>query len=222
MPQAAIVILAAGSGSRVGAEVNKVLLDLGGRPVITHSVMTALTVPDVAAIVLVARPGEEGAVAEAVTPVIGDREVLLVRGGEERQDSERAALEVLRPMVESGEIDVIAIHDGARPFAPAELYQAVISTARQYGGSIPGVPLSSVLTTDLRPVRGALVAVQTPQAFRAETLIAAYDRGGNDATDTAAALAGDVVVHAVPGLSSNFKITWPEDVRAAARVITGS
>jgi 2-C-methyl-D-erythritol 4-phosphate cytidylyltransferase len=130
MPQAAIVILAAGSGSRVGAEVNKVLLDLGGRPVITHSVMTALTVPDVAAIVLVARPGEEGAVAEAVTPVIGDREVLLVRGGEERQDSERAALEVLRAMVESGEIDVIAIHDGARPFAPAELYQAVISTAR--------------------------------------------------------------------------------------------
>lgn len=222
MPQAAIVILAAGSGSRVGAEVNKVLLDLGGRPVITHSVMTALTVPDVAAIVLVARPGEEGAVAEAVTPIIGDREVLLVRGGEERQDSERAALEVLRPMVESGEIDVIAIHDGARPFAPAELYQAVISTARQYGGSIPGVPLSSILTTDLRPVRGALVGVQTPQAFRAETLIAAYDRGGNDATDTAAALAGDVVVHAVLGSSSNFKITWPEDVRAAARVITGS
>ncbi|BBH17033.1 2-C-methyl-D-erythritol 4-phosphate cytidylyltransferase [Nocardioides baekrokdamisoli] len=222
MSKAAIVILAAGSGSRVGAEVNKILLDLGSHPVIAHSVITALQVPDVAAVVLVARPGEEGAIAEAVTPVIGDREVLLIAGGEERQDSERAALDVLRPRVTSGEVDVIAIHDGARPFASVELYQAVISTARTHGGAIPGVPLSSVLTTDLKPVEGTLVGVQTPQAFRATALLAAYDRGGNTATDTAAALADDVVVRAVPGTSHNFKITWPEDVRAAERLIRGS
>src|SRR5690348_17677554 len=115
MPRAAIVILAAGSGSRVGAEVNKVLLDLGGQPVLAHSLVTALSVPAIAAIVLVARPGEEEAVAAAVTPVIGDREVLLVRGGEECQDRERAALDVLRPLVRSGEVEVIAIHEGARP-----------------------------------------------------------------------------------------------------------
>jgi 2-C-methyl-D-erythritol 4-phosphate cytidylyltransferase len=222
MPKAAIVILAAGSGSRVGAEVNKVLLDLGGQPVIAHSVATALMVPEVAVIVLVARADEETDIANAVTPIIGDREVLLVRGGEERQDSERAALDVVRPLVESGEIDVIAIHDGARPFASAELYGTVIETAREHGGAIPGVPLSSVLTTDLRPVEGRLIAVQTPQAFGARTLLSAYDRGGNDATDTAAALAGELVVHAVPSTSGNFKITWPEDVRAAARVIMGS
>ena len=222
MPKAAIVILAAGSGSRVGAEVNKVLLDLGGQPVIAHSVITALGVPDVAAIVLVARPGEEDSIAAAVTPVIGDREVLLVRGGEERQDSERAALEVLRPLVASDQVDVIAIHDGARPFASIDLYGSIIETARMHGGAIPGVPLSSLLTTELKPVTGTLVAVQTPQAFRAQALVAAYDRGGNDATDTAAVLAGDLVVHAVPSTSANFKITWPEDVRAAARVITGS
>lgn len=222
MPRAAIVILAAGSGSRVGAEVNKVLLDLGGQPVLAHSLVTALSVPDIAAIVLVARPGEEEAVAAAVTPVIGDREVLLVRGGEERQDSERAALDVLRPLVRSGEVDVIAIHDGARPFASTELYRSIIETAREHGGAIPGVPLSSLLTTDLRPVRGTVVGVQTPQAFRAQELIAAYDRGGNDATDTATVVAGDLVVHSVPSTSGNFKITWPEDVRAAARLITES
>ena len=222
MPKAAIVILAAGSGSRVGADVNKVLLDLGPHPVIAHSIITALAVPDVATVVLVARPGEESAIAEAVTPVIGDREVLLVSGGEERQDSERAALNVLRPLVAAGEIDVIAIHDGARPFAPVALYSAVISSARDHGGAIPGVPLSSVLTTDLEPVDGPLVGVQTPQAFRAEALMGAYGRAGNVATDTAAALAGAVVVHAVPSTSRNFKITWPEDVGAATRLITES
>lgn len=222
MSKAAIVILAAGSGSRVGAEVNKVLLGLGTHTVIAYSVMTALTVPDVAAVVLVARPGEEGAIAEAVTPVIGDRELLLVSGGEERQDSERAALDILRPLVATGEVDVIAIHDGARPFASVALYSAVISSAREHGGAIPGVPLSSVLSSDLKPVDGTLIGVQTPQAFRAEALLTAYDRGGNQATDTAAALARDVVVHAVPSTSRNFKITWPEDVRAATRLITES
>ena len=218
MPKAAIVILAAGSGSRVGAETNKVLLQLGSRAVIAHSVATALDVPEVAAIVLVARPGEEAELGEAVTPVIADREVLLVRGGEERQDSERAALDVLRPWVASGEIDVIAIHDGARPFASVELYSAVIATARVHGGAIPAVPLSSVLSTELIPVSGPLVGVQTPQAFRAEALLAAYDRGGNAATDTAAVLASDVGVRAVPSTAGNFKITWPEDVHAAERL----
>lgn len=222
MPRAAIVILAAGSGSRVGAEVNKVLLPLGHQPVIAHSLANALQVPDVAAVVLVARPGEEPEIADAVTPVIGDREVLLVPGGLERQDSERAALEVLRPMVESGEVDVIAIHDGARPLAPVELYTDVISAAREAGGAIPAVPLSSVLTLGLHAVDGVLVGVQTPQAFRAAALLAAYDRGGNDATDTAAALAGEVTVRAVASSSGNLKITWPEDVRAAERLITES
>lgn len=222
MSKAAIVILAAGSGSRVGAEVNKVLLDIGPHTVIAHSVATALAVPDVAAVVLVARPGEEAALAAAVTPVIGDREVLLICGGEERQDSERAALALLRPLVTAGEVDVIAIHDGARPFAPAALYSSVITAARADGGAIPGVPLSSVLTADLKAVDGTLVGVQTPQAFRADALLAAYDRGGSEATDTAAALAEDVVVRAVPSTSRNFKITWPEDVRAAARLITES
>lgn len=222
MPKSAIVILAAGSGSRVGAEVNKVLLELGPQPVIAHSLATALQVPDVARVVLVARPGEESAIADAVTSVIGDREVILVPGGEERQDSERAALDVLRPFIASGEIDVIAIHDGARPLAPVALYAIAIATAREYGGAIPAVPLTSVLTTDLRAVEGSLVGVQTPQAFRADALLAAYDRGGNQATDTAAALGDDVVVRAVPSTTRNLKITWPEDVRAAQRLITES
>lgn len=221
MPHAAIVVLAAGSGSRVGAEVNKVLLDLGPLPVIAHSLATALEVPGVARVVLVARPGEEEAIAEAVTGVIGEREVLLVPGGEERQDSERAALEVLRPWVASGEVDVIAIHDGARPLASVELYEAVIAAAREHGGAVPAVRLASVLSTDLRPVEGDLVGVQTPQAFDARALLTAYDEG-NQATDTAAALGDAVVVHAVRSTTRNLKITWPEDVRTAERLITES
>ena len=84
---AAVVILAAGSGSRVGAEVTKVLLPLGDAPVLAWSVRAALAVPDVRRVVLVVRPGEEEAVAAAVTPHLGDREVHVVPGGASRHAS---------------------------------------------------------------------------------------------------------------------------------------
>ena len=77
---AAVVILAAGSGSRVGAEVNKVLLPLGDAPVLAWSVRDALALPDVRRVVLVVRPGERDAVSAAVAPYLGDGEVSLVDG----------------------------------------------------------------------------------------------------------------------------------------------
>jgi 2-C-methyl-D-erythritol 4-phosphate cytidylyltransferase len=230
---AAIVLLAGGSGSRVGAEVNKVLLPLGPTTVLGRSVATALEVPDVARIVLVVRAGEESAVAEAIVPLLGDREVAVVAGGATRHQSEWHAIQVLAADIEDGTVDVVAIHDSARPLAGAGLYSATIAAAREYGGAIPAAPLGHLLTRALAPIGGAgqsngqgdgLVGVQTPQSFRAHDLLAAYRTAADEDaefTDTAGCLEryGSVRIAAVPSTRANLKVTFPEDVATAEGLI---
>lgn len=232
---AALVLLAAGSGTRVGAATNKVLLPLHGSgdpstSALGHAVLTALAVDEVARIVLVAREGDEQEVAAAVVPLLGDREVALVVGGATRHASERAALDALRPDIESGHVDVVAIHDTARPLASADLFAQTIRAAREHGGAIPVTPLPQLVTRGLRPALdpadgGTLVGVQTPQSFRAAQLLAAYDqaaRDGFDGTDTAACLerySPECRVVGVPGSPLNLKVTFAEDLPAAAALV---
>ena len=224
----AVVVVAAGSGSRVGAEVNKVLLPLAGRPVLAWSVATALAVADVRRVVVVVRPGEEAAVAEALGPVLpadGDVEVRLVPGGATRHDSEWAGLRALAADVESGLVDVVAVHDGARPLAPTSLYAEVLAQARAHGGAIPVAPASGLLGPTGPVAR--VGAVQTPQAFRAAELLAAYtaaERDGFGGTDTAACLERyrgdeDLRVRAVRSTSTNLKVTFPEDLGVAEALL---
>lgn len=219
-PATAVVILAAGSGSRVGAEVNKVLLTLRGVPVLVWSLRDALALPGVRRVVLVVRPEDRAAVSEAVAPHLGDREVLLVDGGATRHASEWAALQVLATDVESGAVDVVVVHDGARPLAGLALWQSVVEAAREHGGAVPMVPVTQLVREDLAPVTDPVGGVQTPQAFRAGDLLAAYRaaaREGFEGTDTSACAAAyaDVVVAAVPGSALNLKVTFPEDVALA-------
>jgi 2-C-methyl-D-erythritol 4-phosphate cytidylyltransferase len=222
----ALVVLAAGSGTRVGAATNKVLLPLGSTTALERSVTTALAVEGVRRLVLVVRAEDRDAVAEAVAPLLGDREATVVLGGTTRHGSEWNALRVLRPQIESGEIDVVVIHDAARPLAGPDLYNAVIAAAREHGGAIPAAPLTQLVTRDLAPVPGELAGVQTPQAFRAGALLAAYaqaEREGGDFTDTAGCLARyatDVAIAAVTSSALNLKVTFAEDVAAAAALAT--
>ena len=223
---AAVVILGAGSGTRMGAEVNKVLLDLDGMPVLAHSVRTVLGLPDVDQVVLVCRPGEEDAVGAAVRPHLGDRDLLLVPGGATRHASEQAALRVLAGPIGSGEVDVVVIHDGARALAPAALFTQAIATARECGGAVPTVALAGLLSRDPREElpAGRLAGVQTPQAFRAPPLLEAYAsaaRDGFEGTDTAACLERyrpDLVIETIPSGPANLKITYPEDLVTASRL----
>lgn len=232
-PTAAVVVLAAGSGSRVGAEVNKILLPLRGMPLIAWSVRTALEVPGVDPVVVVCRPGERAEVATALQPVIDDREILLIDGGATRQASEQAALDLLAPRVADGAVDVIALHDGARPLAGVGLFEAAITVAREYGGAVPAFDLPGLLprtSADASPNSGSgarLAGVQTPQAFRAGPLLAAYTAAGAagfDGTDTAAAFAAfapgaDLVIRAVPSSARNLKVTFAEDLPVAERLL---
>lgn len=198
------------------------LLPLGTTTVLGASVRTALTVEGVRRLVVVVRPGEQDAVAAALTPVLGDREVLLVPGGESRHASEWAALQALRDDIDAGEIDVVAIHDGARPLATASLYTQVLAAARQRGGAIPVAPVPGLVGRDLQPRTG--VGVQTPQAFRAAELLEAHARARHDGfegTDTAGVLERYTAVEiaAVPSSALNLKVTFAEDVAAAEQLI---
>lgn len=226
---AAVVVLAAGAGARVGAGSNKVLLPLGDRPVLAWSVTAALTVPDVRRLLVVVRAGEADLVADALTPHLGPGdagsgpEVGIVEGGASRHASEWSALRALRPDIESGAVDVVAIHDGARPLAPPALFEATLAAAREHGGAIPCVRLPGLLALDGHPLPAELDGVQTPQAFRATELLGAYaaaDADGFDGTDTAAAWSRytDLPIAAVPSSPTNLKITFPEDLELALRL----
>jgi 2-C-methyl-D-erythritol 4-phosphate cytidylyltransferase len=223
----AVVILAAGSGTRVGAEVNKVLLPLRDAPVLVWSLRDALALPDVRRLVLVVRPEDRTAVEDAVAPHLGDREVLVVDGGATRHASEWAALQVLAADIETGEVDVVVVHDGARPLAGVRLWQAVVDAAREVGGAIPVVPVTQLLHDDLTRVAEAVGGVQTPQAFRAREVLAAYRAAAEDGfegTDTAACVSAyaGVPVAAVTSTALNLKVTFPEDVALAVELSGGS
>lgn len=224
---AAVVIVAAGSGSRVGASVNKVLLPLGDRPVLAWSVRDALAAAGVSRVVVVIRPSDRSAVEQALGPHLGDAEVVLVDGGASRHRSEWAALRFLASWIEAGEVDLVAIHDGARPLAGTALFDATLAAALHHDGAIPVVPAGDLLTTSMVAVDPPLYGVQTPQAFDARLLLAAHRaaaESGFEGTDTAAVLAqhADVAVAAVAGTPRNLKITFADDVALAERLISRS
>lgn len=229
-PRAAAVILAAGSGSRVGAThaaqpLNKVLLPLAGIPILARSMRTVLKVGGIHRVVLVGRPEDHDAVREAVAPHLGAHDVWLVAGGADRHGSEWQALLTLAEEIEDGELDVVAIHDAARPLASGGLWRRIIDAADEHGGAIPvqAMPRLSYRDGSLAP--DGLVGVQTPQAFRARDLLGAYRRADADGwtgSDTAACLErySEVAVHAVPSTATNLKVTFPEDVSLAEGLLT--
>ncbi len=224
-PQAAAVLLAAGSGTRLGSSVNKVLLPVGGIPILARSVRTVLEVVGVHRIVLVVRPEDRDAVSEAVSPHLGAHDLWVVDGGAHRHDSEWQALRTLAADIEDGEIDVVAIHDAARPLAPASLWRAVIDTAAEHGGAIPVLPTPRLSHRDGSVAPADLVGVQTPQAFRARELLGAHRRAAAEGfvgTDTAACLEryGDIALVGVPSTAANLKVTFPEDVEQAETLLS--
>ncbi len=219
-------MLAAGEGRRVGHDTNKVLLPLAGRRVFTWSIRWATTLPNVSHVVLVIREGDQESVHATLRRELPDTEVTVVTGGASRHESEWRALSALRPAIEDGETDVVVIHDAARPLASAALFRDVIEAADKHGGSLPVIdqPALTPLHDGGAEVQDRTVAVQTPQAFRAAPLLAAYtaaDAEGFVGTDTASCVERytDIPVHCVTGDARNIKITFPEDLFLAERLL---
>jgi 2-C-methyl-D-erythritol 4-phosphate cytidylyltransferase len=225
MPRTAVLLLAAGSGTRVGAGTNKVLLRMAGAPVLAWSLRTITALGYVDRLVVVHRGEDRDAVAEVVSRELPEGyEATLVSGGATRHDSEWRGLQVLRADVDAGRIEVVAIHDAARPLADAALFDATVRAAREQGGAIPVRAQPGLLDRDSGAAVAGVVGVQTPQSFRAAALLDAYTRAEADGfrgTDTATCVAryGDVAVRAVPAPATNVKITFAEDIALAARLL---
>lgn len=227
--RAVVVILCAGQGSRMRADRNKVLLPLGGRPALVWTVESFARTLAVDDILLVAHPDEVEHVREAVVAKYGLPRVLdVIPGGTTRHQSEERALEALRPRIESGAVGVVLIHDGARPLVTPEEIERVVVAARTHGGAMLGTPVGAQETLARLAPGGVVTALlptddlwraQTPQAFAARELLAAYDaarEAGFEGTDTAASY--ERMGHAVamvPGSPDNLKVTMPEDLLRA-------
>jgi 2-C-methyl-D-erythritol 4-phosphate cytidylyltransferase len=231
VPRAAVVVLAGGSGSRVGAGINKVYLRLAGRRLVSWSLASAALLPEVVTVVLVVRPQDVPLAQEVLRRDAEGLDVQVVVGGATRHGSEDAALVALAGRVEGGELDVIVVHDGARPLAGAALFRSVIQVADAVGGAVPALPASGVLPlgddgqlSAPGPSPRRLARVQTPQAFRAEDLLISYAAAheiGYQGTDTASSVEAfsPLVVRTVPGSALNLKVTYPHDLAVAERLL---
>jgi 2-C-methyl-D-erythritol 4-phosphate cytidylyltransferase len=225
----ALVVLAAGDGRRAGHDTNKVLLPLAGRRVFTWGIRWGRGLARVTHTVLVIREQDRPTVRRVLDREVDDPAVLVVEGGDSRHASEWEALRSLAPAIHAEEVDVVVIHDAARPLASTRLFGDVVETAVSDGGAVPVLEqrgLTSLASgsqaADVEGVRA--VSVQTPQAFRAAPLLAAYTRAAKDGfvgTDTAACMERytDLPVRCVPGDARNIKITYPEDLFLAERLL---
>jgi 2-C-methyl-D-erythritol 4-phosphate cytidylyltransferase len=220
----AAILLAGGSGTRLRRSENKVYLRVGGRRLLSWSLERFQASPLVDEIVLVIRAAD----AEQVSALEAPPEKLrvIVEGGSTRHASEHAGLDAIAGAIEAGAIGLVLIHDAARPFVSDDLLTRVIETARRVGGAVPSLPLETPVFRSLGPHRLAQVAVddlrrvQTPQAFWASELLAAYRNAAGDGftgVDTAESVQrySDLQVEAVPGDPRNIKVTFVEDLFAA-------
>lgn len=224
------VVLAAGLGTRVGADGNKAYLPLAGRSMVAWSLNVVTQVPEIARTVLVYRRGEHDLAGDTVTAELPAAMVELVEGGESRHASEFNVLRYLADDIESGAIDAVLIHDAARPLAGPDMFVTALSVAREFGGAIPALTIPDVVRQGPGGVESTgegvnLVRVQTPQAFRARPLLHAYRAAaadGFEGTDTSSCIEKytDEQVRTFPGEEGNLKVTYAHDVALAGCLLT--
>jgi len=214
------IIVAAGKGTRMGPNVDKLFLELNGSPVVAHTWARFDAAACVDEIVLVVREGLQPAFEELAVRYGFRKPFRLAPGGKERQDSVWNGLAAVSPQAE-----IVAIQDGARPCTAEAVIAATVAAAREVGAAVAAHAVTDTIkesaTGDLveRTLdRTRLWAVQTPQTFRVEVIrfaLAEVRRRGLGVTDDTAAceLVGQpvrLVVSALP----NPKVTRPEDLPA--------
>jgi 2-C-methyl-D-erythritol 4-phosphate cytidylyltransferase len=213
------VVVAAGSGSRLGGDVPKALRMIGGRPVVEVAVERALASASIDAVVVVVPPGSEDVVRELFATADGS--VVVVAGGSTRQRSVAAGLAAL-----GDDVDVVAVHDAARPFASPALFTTVVEAVQ--AGADAAVPVMPLVDTVKRVHEGSIVGTepreglalaQTPQACRADLLRAAIanaDASDLDFTDDSGLMEwAGASVRTVDGEPANVKITTASDLARA-------
>ncbi|MDX1430723.1 MAG: 2-C-methyl-D-erythritol 4-phosphate cytidylyltransferase [Rhodothermales bacterium] len=222
MNDVAVIIPAAGSGKRIGGTPKQFRL-LGGEPMLHRTIKCFDGIEEIGMLVVVV-PAESVADSERALADLHPHSIVVTPGGPTRQDSVRLGLARVR----SG-IQVVLVHDAARPFVSIAEIEAVISSTRQHGAAALAIPATDTLRKSSGATLGETVdregvyRMQTPQGFTRDLIVEAHasaSRKGDTATDDVelVMLRGHAV-RLVVGRSTNFKITTAEDWTLAEAIV---
>ena len=221
------VIVAAGRGTRMGPDVDKLFLPVAGRPVVAHTWLRFDAIGEIGEIILVVRDGMQSAFKEMATELGPKKPWRAVIGGKERQDSVWNGLQAL-----AKETEVVAIQDGARPCTSEALIRETLDWARQTGAAVAAQRMTDTIkeSEDGKVIarnvdRSKLWSVQTPQAFRINVIKraieAARERGLHLTDDTAACELIGQAVRLVQSKEPNPKVTLPADIPYIEMLLRG-
>lgn len=217
-PICTAVIVAAGKGKRMGTEISKQFLPLGGKEILAHTVQKFEKAKNIRDIILVTGADSLQDVQEMAQEYGWEKIVSIVAGGKERHDSVWNGLQQV-----AADTEIILIHDGVRPFVTEDILNISIETALEMGGCVAGVPAKDTIKVCdgeniaiATPDRNALWQIQTPQTFRKERIVKAYEQAKEDGfvgTDDASfAEHCGYPVKVIMGSYRNIKITTKEDL----------
>jgi 2-C-methyl-D-erythritol 4-phosphate cytidylyltransferase/2-C-methyl-D-erythritol 2,4-cyclodiphosphate synthase len=227
MPKIAAIIPAAGSGTRMGLDIPKQFHLLSGAPILVHTVRRFIETDCIKLVVIVVPASSVESTKELFKGrdfSHGDLQV--IAGGRRRQDSVKAGLDFL-----PADVDIVLVHDGARPLVSTDIIKQCADAAVEHGAAIVAVPVKDTIkkgnaarqiiqTVD----RKDLWQAQTPQAARLDLLLDAYMAAkGRDVTDEASLLElANIPVHLIEGSETNIKITRPDDLTIAEKIMANN
>ncbi|QUH19843.1 2-C-methyl-D-erythritol 4-phosphate cytidylyltransferase [Alkaliphilus sp. B6464] len=213
------IIVAAGKGRRMGREYNKQYILLGNKPIVAHTIEVFEDSSLIDEIILVVGKGEVDLIKQIIIDKYNFKKVIsIVEGGDRRQDSVYNGLRAI-----GNNCNIVLIHDGARPFITDSIIEEGIDVANKTGACIAAVPVKDTIKVSNEsmdvvntPNRETLWAVQTPQVFKYQLVMDAYEKLQNsniEATDDAMIIERlGYTVKIIKGSYENIKITTPEDL----------
>jgi 2-C-methyl-D-erythritol 4-phosphate cytidylyltransferase/2-C-methyl-D-erythritol 2,4-cyclodiphosphate synthase len=215
----AAVIVAAGAGARMGLALPKQFLSLAGKPVLRWSVEAMLRCEEIGIVVVVMPPGDEARTAQLLPST---SRIRVVAGGASRTDSVRNGLAAASELAPAK----VLIHDAARPGLTPPVIRELIAALDTADAAAPALPVGDALKSTTNGVasvsREGLVRVQTPQAFRWSVIARAYAETTHAAVDDLALVeAAGAKILLTPGRQELMKITYPEDLAVAEKLIAG-
>lgn len=219
------IILAGGKGKRMGAKISKQYIELNGKPLLYYTLKQFLSCDEINKIILVLPKEEIEYCRNEVLEKYSLKLDLIVEGGKERQDSVFNGLSAVK------DEGIVLIHDGARPFVSKRIITEGIKYADLYGAAAPGVtPKDTIKIKDDKsfsketPKRETLVAIQTPQVFKSNIIKECHKRLKSDnlivTDDTMVVEAYNYSVYLYEGEYTNIKVTTPEDLILAEKLIS--
>ena len=216
-----VIIVAAGVGKRMGRSVAKQYLKLKEKPILLHT-LNGFNITEIDEIIVVIKEEDKDLFEELILDEI-DFEIKIAYGGKERIDSVRKGIEKL-----SEDSEIVLIHDGVRPFISRNIIRKNIEVASREGTALTAVPTKDTVkvvedgVVETTPDRASIYLAQTPQSFRKDILIKAYDEIESSERITDDSMVVEklgINIYIVEGSYDNIKITTEEDLYIGERIL---